>query len=67
MARHRDLIQSTDADAPLHVESVIAVRDKFLDASDEEVSDGDGCLSRSMTIKAHNKAVIVETCLITCT
>ena len=46
-----------DTDAPLHDESVIAVRDKFLDASDDEVSDEDGYLSRSMTIKAYNKLV----------
>ena len=26
-----------------------------MDVSDEEVSNEDGCLSRSMTIKAHNK------------
>ena len=50
---------------PLHDESVIAVHDKFLDASDEKVSGEDGCPSRSMTIKAHNKTVIVETCSIT--
>ena len=42
------------ADALLHDERVIAVRDKFMNASDEEVSDEDGCLSRSMTIKAIN-------------
>ena len=41
------------------------MRDKFLDASDEKVPDEDGCLSRSMTITAHNKTVIVETCSIT--
>ena len=46
-----------DTDAPLHEESVIAVRDKFLDASDDEVSDEDGYLSRSTTIKAYNKLV----------
>ena len=40
------------AEALLHDERVIAVRDEFLNASDEEVSDEDGCLSRSMTIKA---------------
>ena len=28
-----------DTDVPLHDESVIGVRDKFLDASDDEVSD----------------------------
>ena len=38
--------------APLHDESVVAVRNKFLDASDNN------------TIKAHNKTVIVETCSI---
>ena len=31
-----------DTDAPLHDESLNAVRDKFLDASDDEVSDEDG-------------------------
>ena len=35
----------------------IAVRDKFLDASDDEVSDEDGYLSRSTTITACNKLV----------
>ena len=43
-----------DTDAPLHDESVIAVQDKLMDASDDEVSDEDGC---SMTIKANNKIV----------
>ena len=33
---------------------MIAVRDEFMDVSDEEVSDKNGCLSRSMTIKAIN-------------
>ena len=42
------------ADALLHDERVVAVRGKFMNASDEEVSDVDGCLSRSMTIKAVN-------------
>ena len=37
-------IQDMTTDAPLHDESVIAVRDKFLDASDEKVSDEDVCL-----------------------
>ena len=41
-------------DAPSHDERVVAARDKFMNASDEEVSDEDGCLSRSMTIKAIN-------------
>ena len=42
-------------DAPLHDERVIAARDEFMDVSDEEVSDENGCLSRSMTIKARRK------------
>ena len=29
----------------------MAVRDEFMDVSDEEVSDEDDCLSRSMAIK----------------
>ena len=33
---------------------MIAVRDEFMDVSVEEVSDKNGCLSRSMTIKAIN-------------
>ena len=33
-------IQNTTTDAPLHDGSVIALRDKFLDASDDEVSGG---------------------------
>ena len=42
---------------PLHDERVTAVRDKFMDVRVEEVSDENVCLSRSMTIKAHNKIV----------
>ena len=42
-------------DAPSHDERVIAPRDQFMDVNDEEVSDEDGCLSRSMTIKAHRR------------
>ena len=45
------------ADAPSHDERVIGVEDKFMNASDEEVSDEDGCLSRSMTIKACRRIV----------
>ena len=41
--------QIQDTDAPLH-----EVRDEFLDVSDDKVSDDDGCVSRSMTIKANN-------------
>ena len=44
-----------DTDAPLHDESVIAVRDKVMDVSEEEVSNEDDCLSRSRTIRARNK------------
>ena len=33
---------------------MIAVRDKFMYVSGEAVSDKNGCLSRSMTIKATN-------------
>ena len=39
------------ADAPSHDERVLAVQDKFMNASDEEVSDEDGCLSRSIRSK----------------
>ena len=46
-------IQDVTTHAPLHDESVIAVRDAFLDAN--EVSEEDGCPSRSMTIKAYNE------------
>ena len=46
-----------DTDAPLHDESVIAVRGKFLDVSDEKVSNEDDRLSRSMPIKAYVKTV----------
>ena len=42
-------------DAPSHDERVIAARDEFMDVNDEEVSDEDGCSSRSMTIKAHRR------------
>ena len=41
----------------MHGERVVAVRDEFTDVSDEDVSDEDGCLSRSLPIKAHNKIV----------
>ena len=41
-----------DTDAPLHDESVIAVRDKSMDVGDDKVSDEDGCPSRNVTIKA---------------
>ena len=44
-----------NTDAPSHDERVIAARDEFMDVNDEEVSDEDGCLSRSMTIKAHRR------------
>ena len=44
-----------DTDAPLHDESVIAVRDKSMDVGDEKVSDEDACLSRSMTITAYDQ------------
>ena len=42
-------------DAPSHDERVIAARDEFMDVNDEELSDEDGRLSRSMTIKAHRR------------
>ena len=42
------------ADVPLHDERVLAMQDKFMDVSDEEVSNEKDCLSRSMTIKAIN-------------
>ena len=44
-------------DAPSHDERVVAARDEFMDVNDEEVSDEDGCLSRSMTIKAHRRII----------
>ena len=53
----RDFIQNMTTGAPLHGERVSAVRDKFMDVSDEEVSDEDGCLSRSVAVKANNKIV----------
>ena len=49
-------------DAPSHDERVIAVQDKFMNASDEEVSDEDVCLSRSMTIKAYRRIVNDTSC-----
>ena len=48
-------IKNTITGAALHDKSVIAVRDKFPDVSDEKMSKEDGCLSRSMKIKAYNK------------
>ena len=44
-------------DAPFHDESVIAVRDKLMNVSDEKVSAGQAQHddTRSMTIKAYNK------------
>ena len=53
--RHRDFIKNTITGAALHDKRVIAVRDQFPDVSDEKMSNVDGCLSRSMTIKAYNK------------
>ena len=44
-----------DTDAPLHDESVIAVRGKSMDVGDGKVSDEDGCLSRGVTIKAYDQ------------
>ena len=44
-------------DAPLHDESVTAVRDEPMDVSDKEVSNEDGCLFRSMATKAYSKIV----------
>ena len=41
-------------------------RDEFMDVNDEEVSDEDGCLSRSMTIKAHRR-IMTERIWINCT
>ena len=46
-------------DAPSHGGRVIAARDESMDVNDEEVSDEDGCLSRSMTIKAHRRIMRV--------
>ena len=42
-------------DAPSCDERLIAARDEFTDVNDEEVSDEDGCLSRSVTVKAHRR------------
>ena len=53
--RHKDFIKNTITGAALHDKRVIAVRDKFPDVSNEKMSNEDGCLSRSMTIKACNK------------
>ena len=53
-----------DTDAPLYDESVIAVRDEFLDVSDEKVPAGQAQFddTRSMTIKANNKIVRDTSC-----
>ena len=51
---------STDAQS--HDERVIAVQDKFMSVNDEEVSDEDGCLSRSMTIKAYRRILSDTSC-----
>ena len=48
--------------APSHDERVIAVQDKFMSVYDEEVSDEDGCLSRSVTIKAYRRIVSDTSC-----
>ena len=53
--KHRDVIKNMITGAALHDKRVIAVRDQFLDVSDEKMSNEEGCLSRSMTIKASNK------------
>ena len=50
-----------DTDTPLHDESVIAVRNEFLDVSDEKVSGEGDCLSRSMTIQALHVRLTPET------
>ena len=50
--RHRDFIQNMITGAASHGERVMAMRDKFMDVSDGEVSDKNGRLSRSMTVKA---------------
>ena len=50
-----DGTSSIITDAPSHDERVIAARDEFMDVNDEEVSDENGCQSRSMTIKAHRR------------
>ena len=50
------------ADAPLHDERVLAMQDKFMNATDEEVSDENGCLSRCMTIEANRRIVSDTSC-----
>ena len=52
-------------DAPSHDERVIAARYEFMNACDEEVSDEDGCQSRSMTIKATN-TILMDQVWINC-
>ena len=53
--RHGDFIKNRITGGALHDKRVIAVRDQFPDVSDEKMSNEDGCLSRSMTIKACDK------------
>ena len=53
------------ADAPLHDECVLAVRDEFIHVNNEEVSDEDVCMSRSTTIKAIN-TIMTERVWINC-
>ena len=55
--RHRDFIKNMITGAALHDKRVVAERDKFLDVSDEKMSNDDGCLSRSMTIETYKKIV----------
>ena len=57
--------QRYDLRRTVHDDRVIAVRDKFMNASDEEVSDEDGRLSRSMTIKTIN-TIMTERIWINC-
>ena len=49
-----DGTSGTITDAPSHDERVIAARDEFMDVNDK-VSDEDGCLSHTMTIKAYRR------------
>ena len=42
--RHRDFIKNMITGALLHVKRVVAERGKFLDVSDEKMSNDDGCL-----------------------
>ena len=60
-----DGTSGTITDALLLDERVIAVRNKFMNASDEELSHGDGCLSPRMATEEIN-TIMKDRIMINC-